>query len=81
MICPFKNSWSFPTGFKTFRDALLCGTEIYHALRARLEPKVSEAEGLCVIPTWSKYELAADTVGIISVIVDYSEIETSEFRV
>ncbi len=44
-----------PTGLKTFRDALRCGAEIFHALRARLEAKVSEAEELRVIPTRSKY--------------------------
>jgi enolase len=38
-------------GLKTFRDSLRCGAEIYHALRARLEAKVCEAEGQRVIPT------------------------------
>jgi enolase len=41
-------------GLKTFRDTLRCGAEIYHALGARLEAKVSAAEGQRVIPAWSK---------------------------
>jgi enolase len=54
MICPFK-LMVIPAGFKTFRCPIRCCEEIYHALRARLGAKVSEAERLRVIPTWSKY--------------------------
>ena len=35
----FQEFMVLPAGFKSFRDALRCGVEIYHALRSRLESK------------------------------------------
>ena len=35
----FQEFMVIPAGFKTFREALRCGSEVYHALRARLESK------------------------------------------
>jgi enolase len=35
----FQEFMVLPAGFKSFRDALRCGAEIYHALRSRLESK------------------------------------------
>ena len=70
-----------PTGFEAFGDALRRGAEIYQSLRARLEAKVGDAEGLRVFRPGINIELAADGVVIVLVDVGYSEIETSEFRV
>jgi enolase len=35
----FQEFMVIPAGFRTFKDALRCGAEIYHALRLRLEAK------------------------------------------
>ncbi len=70
-----------PTGFEAFDDVLRRGAEIYQSLRARLEAKVGDAEGLRVFQPGTNIELAADGVVIVLVDVGYSEIETSEFRV
>src|SRR6266516_1151534 len=35
----FQEFMVIPAGFKTFREFLRCGSEVYHALRARLESK------------------------------------------
>ncbi len=35
----FQEFMAIPAGFKTFHEALRCGSEVYHALRARLESK------------------------------------------
>ncbi|MBO0888451.1 phosphopyruvate hydratase [Candidatus Bathyarchaeota archaeon] len=39
----FQEFMVIPAGFKTFRDALRCGSEIYHTLKARLESKYGKA--------------------------------------
>ncbi len=38
---PFQELMAIQTGFKTFRDTLRCGAEIYHALRAGLRLKLA----------------------------------------
>ncbi len=35
----FQEFMVIPAGFRTFKDALRCGVEVYHALRLRLEAK------------------------------------------
>jgi len=35
----FQEFMVMPAGFRTFKDALRCGAEVYHALRVRLEAK------------------------------------------
>jgi enolase len=35
----FQEFMVIPAGFKTFREALRCGSEVYHALKVRLESK------------------------------------------
>ena len=35
----FQEFMVIPAGFRTFKDALRCGAEVYHALRLRLEAK------------------------------------------
>ena len=39
----FQEFMVIPAGFRTFRDALRCGAEIYHALRLRLEAKYGKS--------------------------------------
>jgi len=39
----FQEFMIMPAGFKTFREALRCGSEVYHALRARLESKYGKS--------------------------------------
>ena len=39
----FQEFMILPAGFKTFHEALRCGSEIYHALRARLESKFGKS--------------------------------------
>ena len=39
----FQEFMIMPAGFKTFRDALRCGSEIYQALRARLESQYGKS--------------------------------------
>ncbi len=39
----FQEFMVIPAGFKTFHEALRCGSEVYHALKARLEAKTSTA--------------------------------------
>ena len=39
----FQEFMVIPAGFRTFKDALRCGAEIYHALRLRLEAKYGKS--------------------------------------
>ena len=39
----FQEFMILPAGFKTFRDALRCGSEIYHSLKDRLESKYGKS--------------------------------------
>jgi enolase 1/2/3 len=39
----FQEFMVTPAGFRTFKDALRCGVEVYHALRLRLEAKYGKA--------------------------------------
>ncbi len=39
----FQEFMVVPAGFRTFKDALRCGAEIYHALRLRLEAKYGKS--------------------------------------
>jgi enolase 1/2/3 len=39
----FQEFMVTPAGFKTFKDALRCGVEVYHALRLRLEAKYGKS--------------------------------------
>jgi enolase len=39
----FQEFMVIPAGFRTFKDALRCGSEIYHALRLRLEGKYGKS--------------------------------------
>jgi enolase len=39
----FQEFMVIPAGFKTFKDALRCGVEVYHALRSRLEAKYGKS--------------------------------------
>jgi enolase len=40
---PFQEFMVIPAGFRTFKDALRCGSEVYHALRLRLEAKYGKS--------------------------------------
>jgi enolase len=40
---PFQEFRVIPAGFRTFKDALRCGSEVYHALRLRLEAKYGKS--------------------------------------
>jgi len=39
----FQEFMVIPAGFKTFKDSLRCGVEVYHALRLRLEAKYGKS--------------------------------------
>lgn len=39
----FQEFMMIPAGFRTYKDALRCGSEIYHALRSRLEAKYGKS--------------------------------------
>jgi enolase len=39
----FQEFMVIPAGFRTYKDALRCGSEIYHALRLRLEAKYGKS--------------------------------------
>ena len=39
----FQEFMVIPAGFKTYKDALRCGSEIYHALKLRLEAKYGKS--------------------------------------
>jgi enolase len=39
----FQEFMIMPVGFKTFHEALRCGSEVYHALKARLESKYGKS--------------------------------------
>jgi len=39
----FQEFMVIPAGFRTFKDALRCGVEVYHALRLRLEAKYGKS--------------------------------------
>src|SRR5947208_13571335 len=39
----FQEFMVIPAGFKTFHEALRCGSEVYHALKARLEAKYGKS--------------------------------------
>ena len=39
----FQEFMVMPAGFRTFKDALRCGVEVYHALRLRLEAKYGKS--------------------------------------
>ena len=39
----FQEFMVMPAGFRTLKDALRCGAEVYHALRARLEAKYGKS--------------------------------------
>ena len=39
----FQEFMVIPAGFRTFREALRCGSEVYHALRSRLESKYGKS--------------------------------------
>ncbi len=39
----FQEFMVLPAGFKTYKDALRCGSEIYHALKLRLEAKYGKS--------------------------------------
>jgi enolase 1/2/3 len=39
----FQEFMVIPAGFKTYKDAVRCGSEIYHALRLRLEAKYGKS--------------------------------------
>jgi enolase len=77
----FQEFMGIPTGFKTFRDTLRCCARTYHGLWARLDVKVSEGKDSWQLEPGVNTELADDTMVIVLVAVDYSEIKTSEFQV
>lgn len=39
----FQEFMAIPAGFKTFREALRCGSEVYHSLKERLESKYGKS--------------------------------------
>jgi enolase len=39
----FQEFMIIPAGFKTFREALRCGSEVYHSLKSRLESKYGKS--------------------------------------